>query len=75
MEIAHKLVEVNIDSKANFDKQIKIICGKAQRKINALKNVASFTNMEKRKLIMNTFSTHNSVTVLQHRYSIIFLQQ
>lgn len=75
MKIAHKLVEVNIDSKANFDKQIKIICGKAQRKINALKNVASFTNMEKRKLIMNTFSTHNSVTVLQHRYSIIFLQQ
>ena len=75
MKIAHKLVEVNIDSKANFDKQIKIICGKAQRKINALKNVASFTSMEKRKLIMNTFSTHNSVTVLQHRYSIIFLQQ
>ena len=75
MKIAHKLVEVNIGSKANFDKQIKIICGKAQRKINALKNVASFTNMEKRKLIMNTFSTHNSVTVLQHRYSIIFLQQ
>lgn len=75
MKIAYKLVEVNIDSKANFDKQIKIICGKAQRKINALKNVASFTNMEKRKLIMNTFSTHNSVTVLQHRYSIIFLQQ
>ena len=75
MKIAHKLADVNIDIKANFDKQIKIICGKAQGKINALKNVASFTNMEKRDLIMNTFSTRNAVTVLQHRYSIIFLQQ
>lgn len=75
MKIAHKLVEVNIDSKANFDRQIKIICGKTQGKINVLKNVASFTNVEKRDLIMNTFSTRNSVTVLQHRYSIIFLQQ
>ena len=52
---SEKLLGVNNGSKLNFDKNIKIIYGKTQGKINALKKAASFTNIEKMKLIMNTY--------------------
>lgn len=46
--ISEKLFGLNIDSKLNFDKQIKMIYGKAQSKINALKRVTPFMIIDKR---------------------------
>ena len=58
-------IKLNIDSKLNFDKNIKIISGNVQKKINALKRVTLLKNIEKRKLIINAFFNSNSVTVLR----------
>ena len=52
---SEKIIEVNIDSKLNFDEHIKMFCSKAQEKINALKRGAPFMNIEKSKLIRNGF--------------------
>ena len=49
------LLGVNIDSKLSFEKQLNIICGKARAKINALRRVAPFMNIEKSRTIMNAF--------------------
>ena len=50
-----KLFGVNIDNKLSFEKHLHIICGKARAKINALRRVAPFMNIEKRRAIMNAF--------------------
>ena len=45
-----KVLGMNIDSKLSFEKHINIICGKARAKISALRRVAPFMNIEKRKM-------------------------
>mgnify|MGYP001793765379 FL=1 len=50
-----KLLGVNIDSGLKFNDHIKSICGKARAKLNALSRVSPFLDIDKRKLIMNSF--------------------
>ena len=60
---------VNIDSKLNFDKQIKIIRSKAQGKRNVLKKLVPLMIIEKRKLIMNAFfNSHFSYYFLTWKF-------
>lgn len=52
---SEKLLWVNIGNKLHFENHIKIICGKTQEKINALKRVAPIVNLEKRNLTNSQF--------------------
>lgn len=52
---SEKLLWVNIGNKLHFENHIKIICGKTQEKINALKTVAPIVNLEKRNLTNSQF--------------------
>ena len=50
-----RLLEVKIDLKLNFKEHLDGIIKKASRKINALSRIASYMNIEKRRLLMNSF--------------------
>ena len=50
-----RLLGVKIDSKLNFKEHLDGIIKKASRKINALSRIASYMNIEKRRLLMNSF--------------------
>ena len=52
-----KLLGVKIDSKLSFNELIEDLCKKASRKLNVLSRLASITNFEQRRLIMNSFIT------------------
>ena len=52
---SEKVLWVNIANKLHFENHIKIICGKTQEKINALKRVAPIVNLEKRNLTNSQF--------------------
>lgn len=64
MKIAQQLVGVNIDGKVNFHKQIKMISGIKPREKIYWKKWHKEVKSEKRKINMNTSTTHNSETVL-----------
>ena len=47
--------EIKIDSNLNFKEHIESLCKKASQKINALSRLASSTNFEQRRHIINSF--------------------
>ena len=50
-----KLLGVKFDTKPTFEKHITDICSKASRKIYALERIASYMDVSKRRMVMNTF--------------------
>ena len=50
-----KLLGVKIDNKLTFDYHVSDMCKKANRKINALARIAPFININKRRILMNSF--------------------
>ena len=58
-----KLLGVKIDSKLSFDKHIKTIFKKASNNLRALDRVRPYMAIEKKKVLMNSFSTFNLITV------------
>ena len=50
-----KLLGVKIDNKLMFDCHVSDMCKKANRKINALARIAPFININKRRILMNSF--------------------
>ena len=50
-----KLLGVNIDNKLTFDCHISDMCKKANRKVNALARIAPLININKRRMLMNSF--------------------
>ena len=58
-----KLLGVKINSKLSFDKHIKTICKKASNKLIALARVTRYMAIEKKKVLMKSFSTLNLITV------------
>ena len=52
-----KLLGVKFDKKLTFDDHISDICKKAGRKISALARVTPYTEIAKKRILMNTFFT------------------
>ena len=50
-----KLLDIQFDSKLSFDCHLSEICKKASRKLYALGRVTRYTNLSKRKILMNAF--------------------
>ena len=50
-----KLLGVKIDIKLTFDCHVSDMCKKANRKIDALARIAPFININKRRILMNSF--------------------
>ena len=50
-----KLLGVKIDNKLTFDCHVSDMCKKANKKINALARIAPFINVDKRRILMNSF--------------------
>ena len=50
-----KLLEVKIDYKLTFDERNKSLCKKANNKLRLLPRATPYTNIEKRKLLINCF--------------------
>ena len=50
-----KLLGVMIDNKMTFDRHVCDMCKKANRKINALARIAPFININKRRILMNSY--------------------
>ena len=52
---SEELVGVKFDHKLSFDDPILELCKKASRKIYELSRVASYMNISKRRILMNSF--------------------
>ena len=50
-----KLLGVKIDNKLTFDYHVSDMCKKANRKINALARIEPFININKKRILMNSF--------------------
>ena len=50
-----KLLGVYIDNKLNFDYHVDQLCKKASKKLRALARVTPYMNLEKKKVVMNSF--------------------
>ena len=50
-----KLLGVTIDNKLTLDCHVSDMCKKANRKINALARIATFININKRRILINSF--------------------
>ena len=46
---------ITIDSELNFENHLFAICNKVSRKINALRRIANYMPLEKRRVVMKTF--------------------
>ena len=51
------LLGITIDSNLTFENHISNICKRASQKLNALARVATYMNMQKRRIIMKSFVT------------------
>ena len=51
------LLVITIDSNLTFENHINNICKRASQKLNALPRVASYMNIQKRRIIMKSFVT------------------
>ena len=49
------MLEVKIDYKLNFDEHVKTLCSKANNKLRVLVTATPHTNVEKKKILMNSF--------------------
>ena len=52
---SEKLLGVKIDYKLTFDEHVKSLCKKANNKLRSLARSTPYMNIEKRKLLMNSF--------------------
>ena len=52
-----KLLAVKIDSKLSFENHVSSLCKKASQKLHALRRVASYMDLAKRKSLMKAFIT------------------
>ena len=52
---SEKLLGITIDNKLSFDDHVSSLCQKASQKIHALSRVASFMNLNQRRIIMKAF--------------------
>ena len=52
-----KFLGILIDSKLNFKEYLEGIIKKTSRKVNVLSRITPYTNLTKRKLLMNSFFT------------------
>ena len=52
---SEKLLGIKVDSRLNFNEHLDGIIKKASRKINALSRIIPFTNISKRRILMNSF--------------------
>ena len=50
-----KMLGVKIDYKLNFDEHEKILCSKTNNKLRALERATPYMNVEKKKILMNSF--------------------
>ena len=50
-----KLLEVKIDNKLTFDRHVSDMCKKANKKINALSIIATFMNINKKRILLKSF--------------------
>ena len=50
-----KMLGVKIDYKLNFDEHEKDLCNKANNKMRALARATPYVNVEKKKILMNSF--------------------
>ncbi len=55
-----KLLGVTIDSKLNFNSHVKALCLKASRKVSAFARVANYLNLQKAKLLSQSFIASTS---------------
>ena len=49
---AETLLGITIDSELNFENHLSAICNKVSRKINALRRIANYMPLEKRRIVM-----------------------
>ena len=68
-----KLLGINVDTKLNFNEHLNDIISKASHKVNALSRVVPYMNLSKKKILMNSFLTHNLVIALLSGCSIAVL--
>ena len=57
-----KLLGAKIDYKLTFDNYVANLCKKANNKLRALARATPYVTIEKRKLLMNSFSMHSLIT-------------
>ena len=50
-----KMLGVKIDYKLNFDEHVKTLCNKANNELRALATATPYMNVEKKKILMNSF--------------------
>ena len=49
---AETLLGITIDAELNFENHLSAICNKVSRKINALRRIANYMPLEKRRIVM-----------------------
>ena len=54
-----KMLEIKTDYKLNFDEHVKTLCSKADNKLSTLARATPYMSVEKKKILMNFFSTHD----------------
>ena len=57
-----KILGVKIDYKLNFHEHVKTFCSKTNNKLKRLARATPYMNVEKKKILMNSFSTHSLAT-------------
>ena len=50
------ILGITIDSELNFENHLSAICNMVSRKINALGRIANYMSLEKRRIVMKTFT-------------------
>ena len=61
---SEKLLGIITYNKPNFKEHLEGIIKKASRKVNVLSQIASYMNLTKRKLLMNSFLHPSLITAL-----------
>ena len=59
-----KILGITTDNKLTFKSHLKIICKKANQKLNALARITKFTSPFQRKTLLNSFIKSNFPTAL-----------
>ena len=54
--VEEKLLGVTLDKNLDFKGHVNVICEKAGQKLEALARAASYMNVEKLRIMMNTFA-------------------
>ena len=70
---SEKLLGVKFGRKLTFNSHISNLCKKASKKVHALAIVTPYTNISKRRVVMNASLNHNSVTAVLYGCVTIML--